>query len=76
MSIEHTEIESLLKKAFKDAILHLTDTHGDQDHYSVHVISRDFVGKSRVEQHKMVFDALQGAMKKDLHALSVKTSLP
>ncbi|HQS84251.1 MAG: BolA family transcriptional regulator [Alphaproteobacteria bacterium 16-39-46] len=76
MPIEHTEIEKLLQKAFKDATIHLTDTHGDQDHYSVHVISRDFAGKSRVEQHKMVFDALQGLMKQDLHALSVKTSLP
>ncbi|MBS0185914.1 MAG: BolA family transcriptional regulator [Proteobacteria bacterium] len=74
MPIQHSEIDRLLRQAFPTATIYLQDTHGDQDHYSVHVISKEFLGKSRVEQHKMVYEALQGCMKQELHALSIKTS--
>ncbi len=76
MPLNPNELELLLRSAFLDATISIEDTHGDQDHYAVHVTSRDFLGKSRVMQHKMVFDALQGRMKQELHALSIKTSIP
>lgn len=76
MAIESQKIKDLLTSSFPEATIHLVDTMRDQDHYSLHIISNDFVGKSRVEQHKMVLKALEGPLKQDLHALSIKTSIP
>lgn len=76
MAIHYTEIETLLRTAFPDAQIQIQDTMGDGDHYAVQVISSSFFGKSRIAQHKMVYDALEGRMKDVLHALSIKTSLP
>lgn len=67
------EIESLVKKALPDAEIKLVDTAGDNDHYSIAVTSAQFTGKSRVQQHKMVMDALGGNMGTKLHALAITT---
>lgn len=67
-------IEDYIRTAFPDAEIELVDTAGDQDHYSLTVKSKAFSGKSRIEQHKMVYAALQGSMTTTLHALQVKTA--
>lgn len=67
------QITSYIRDAFPDATVELVDLAGDQDHYSVTVASSAFQGKSRVQQHKMVYDALKGHMSTTLHALQVKT---
>lgn len=76
MAIQQAEIETLLHKSFPDAHIRVQDTVGDEDHYMVHIVSKAFLGKSRIVQHKMVYDALEGRMKDVLHALSIKTSIP
>ncbi len=76
MPMHAHEIEALLGAAFPNGKIELTDLAGDNDHYSVIVTSEQFRGKSRVIQHKMVFNALNGAMDSTLHALQVKTQLP
>jgi stress-induced morphogen len=67
------KLYSLLKEAFSDAEIILQDLAGDGDHYAVTVKSAAFKGMTRVQQHKMVYDALQGAMAAELHALAIKT---
>jgi stress-induced morphogen len=75
MALAKDKLESLLKEAFSDAEIIIQDLAGDGDHYSVTVKSAGFKGKNRVEQHKMVYDALKGAMAAELHALAIKTEL-
>jgi len=75
MGMTAQEIQSLVKAALPDAVIELQDLAGDNDHYSITVASAQFVGKSRVAQHKMVFDALGGGMGTKLHALSVTTKI-
>ncbi len=70
------DIERLIKDALPDAIVTVEDLAGDGDHYAARVISAAFVGKTRVQQHKMVYDALQGRMGGELHALALQTSPP
>jgi stress-induced morphogen len=70
------EIERLIKAAFPDAQVTITDLAGDGDHFAAHVIAREFAGKTRVQQHKMVYDALQGRMGGALHALALTTAAP
>ncbi len=77
MAISASEISDLIKKSFPNSKVEVTDLAGDGNHYSAKVISEDFSGKTRVEQHKMVYKALEGAMDgKDgiLHALALQTS--
>lgn len=69
-------IKSYISEAFPDAQITLIDTAGDQDHYDLTVISGAFSGKSRVEQHKMVYAALKGHMATTLHALKLTTKSP
>lgn len=76
MPMDAMEIKQHIQSAFPDATVQLVDLAGDNDHFQVTVLSGEFRGKSRVQQHKMVFDALQGSMKDRLHALSIKTGLP
>ena len=59
--------------AFPDATLELKDTMGDNNHFEEKIISKNFVGKSKIEQHKQVYDSLKGKMGKELHALMLKT---
>mgnify|MGYP001558732976 CR=1 FL=1 len=67
------EIETLVKTAIPDAEITLIDTAGDSDHYSITVSSKLFSGKTRVQQHKMIMDALGKNMGGRLHALSITT---
>ena len=71
-----TDIERLIKERFPDALVSIDDLAGDGDHYAATVVSEAFRGKSRVEQHKMVYDALGGQVGADLHALALKTQVP
>ena len=70
------DIERLIKDALPDAQITIRDLAGDGDHYAAEVISAAFRGKTRVQQHKMVYDALQGRMGGELHALALQTSAP
>lgn len=76
MAIDGIEIERLLKQAFPDGQVVVVDLRGDGDHYGARVTSGAFVGKSRIQQHKMVYDALQGQMGGALHALALETAVP
>ena len=73
MAMAATEIEKLIKEAFPDADVTITDLAGDNDHYAAMVTSSAFKGKTRVQQHQMVYAALQGRMGGVLHALSLQT---
>ncbi len=75
MPMQALEIESLVKKALPDAEITLVDTAGDGDHYSITVSSKSFSGKNRVQQHRMVMDALGGDMGTKLHALAITTKI-
>jgi|TARA_B100000780_G_scaffold62610_1_gene40674 stress-induced morphogen len=75
MPMEQIEIEKLIKASLPDAEVEIIDLAGDNNHFSAHVISSAFEGKSRIQQHKMVYDALGDKMGGILHALSVKTSI-
>ena len=70
------DIEKMIKAAFPDAVVEIRDLAGDGDHYAASVISEAFRGKSRVQQHQMVYDALGGKMGGELHALALQTSVP
>ena len=76
MAMAAEEIERLIKERFPDATIEIEDLAGDGDHYSASVVSEAFRGKSRVQQHQMVYEALQGNMGGILHALALKTSAP
>ena len=76
MAIEATELERLIKETLPDAQVTITDLAGDGDHYAANVISEAFRGKSRVQQHQMVYEALKGNMGDVLHALALQTSAP
>jgi len=70
------EIERLIKTNLPDARVTIQDLRGDGDHYAAHVVSAEFKGKSRVQQHQMVYQALRGNMGEALHALALQTSVP
>ena len=70
------EITDLIIKSIPDAIVTIEDLRGDGDHYAAYVTSEAFRGKSRVQQHQLVYQALQGAMGGQLHALALHTSIP
>ena len=75
MAVAQDKLYSLLKGSFADAEVIIQDLAGDGDHYAVTVKSHAFKGMTRVQQHKMVYDALQGAMAAELHALAIKTDV-
>ena len=76
MPMNANEIEGLIKAKIPDAKVEIKDLAGDGDHYAAHVVSASFKGKTRVVQHKMVYDALEGRMGGVLHALALTTSAP
>lgn len=76
MAMPAHEIEALIRAAFPDAEVEITDLAGDGDHYAARVVSAAFAGKSRVAQHQMVYRALGGRMGGELHALQLTTALP
>ena len=76
MPMDSGEIERMIKEAIPDAEVNIRDLAGDGDHYAAEVVSESFRGKSRVQQHQMVYEALQGNMGGVLHALALQTSVP
>jgi stress-induced morphogen len=76
MAMAGPDIERLIKQAFPDAQVIVVDLAGDGDHYGARVTSAAFVGKSRIQQHQMVYNALQGHMGGALHALALETATP
>ncbi|MGB0670930.1 MAG: BolA family protein [Rhodospirillales bacterium] len=76
MAMEATEIEALIKESIPDAKVTIEDLRGDGDHYAALVESSVFKGKSRVQQHQLVYAALKGRMGNELHALALQTAVP
>ena len=76
MAMDAAQIEQLIKEALPDAEIRIEDLRGDGDHYAAYVRSASFAGKSRVQQHQLVFAALRGRMGGELHALALQTSAP
>jgi len=76
MPMVASEIERLIREDIPDAVVTIQDLRGDGDHYAAHVVSSQFAGKSRVQQHQMVYAALKGNMGDALHALALQTSTP
>ncbi|MFN3399801.1 MAG: BolA family protein [Ferrovibrio sp.] len=76
MAMDASEIESMIKEALPDAQVRIDDLRGDGDHYAATVISTAFAGKTRVQQHQMVYAALKGRMGGQLHALQLTTQTP
>jgi stress-induced morphogen len=76
MAMPVNEIEAMIKAALPDAQISIEDLAGDGDHYAATVVSELFRGKSRVQQHQIIYAALRGKMGGDLHALALQTSAP
>jgi len=76
MAMAAADIERLIKASIPDAQVTIQDLAGDGDHYAATVISEAFRGKTRVAQHKLVYDALKGEMGGALHALALQTATP
>lgn len=76
MAMKAAEIEAMIKEELPDAAVTIRDLAGDGDHYAAEIVSPAFTGKSRVQQHQMVYKALRGKMGGDLHALALQTSAP
>jgi stress-induced morphogen len=76
MPLTAHELHHLIKDALPDADIRIRDLAGDGDHYAATVTSAAFIGKSRVQQHQMVYQALQGKMGETLHALALQTAVP
>ncbi|MEO1020497.1 MAG: BolA family transcriptional regulator [Pseudomonadota bacterium] len=76
MAMAADEIEALVREAMPDAEVSIEDLAGDGNHYRAVIVSAEFAGKSRVQQHQMVYKALGGRMGGELHALALQTSAP
>ena len=76
MPMDAREIEQLIKTRIPDAAVTIRDLAGDGDHYAATVIAESFRGKSRVQQHQLVYEALKGRMGGALHALAFQTGVP
>ncbi|HEU4810236.1 MAG TPA: BolA family transcriptional regulator [Sphingomicrobium sp.] len=76
MAMSASEIEGLIKASIPDAEVEIVDLAGDGDHYSAKVLSRTFIGLTRVQQHQRVYAALRGRMGGELHALQLTTAAP
>lgn len=74
MAMDAPSIERMIKEALPDAKVRIDDLRGDGDHYAAHVTSAAFKGLSRVQQHQLVYQALQGRMGNELHALALQTA--
>ena len=76
MTMISNEIEELILKSFPNAKITIDDLRGDGDHYAAQVVTEEFRGKSRVQQHQMIYNAMGGRVGKELHALALNTSAP
>ena len=73
MPLSKEDLEKYIKNSIPDSNIIIEDLRGDGDHYSATVISKSFEGKTKIEQHNMVYDSLEGKMGNELHALMLKT---
>ena len=73
MAMDKNEIQKLIKEAIPDAVIAIQDIAGDENHYSATIKSKIFKGKSKIEQHKIVYNSLKGKMGNELHALAIST---
>ena len=73
MGLKLEEIKSLIKESIPDAEINIEDLAGDENHYTATIKSKAFTGKSKIDQHKLVYKALKGKMGNELHALSINT---
>ncbi len=76
MPMSAGEIEQLIRESIPDAVVSIEDLAGDGDHYAANVVSESFRGRSRVQQHQIVYAALRGRMGQELHALALQTAAP
>lgn len=76
MAMDAPTIEQMIKTGIPDARVEISDLRGDGEHYSALIIAESFRGKTRVQQHQMVYQALQGKMGTELHALAIQTGVP
>jgi len=76
MAMDADHIKSLIESNIDGAVVTITDLRGDGDHYAAHIIAPAFKGIPRVKQHKLVYNALEGKMGNELHALAVQTAAP
>ena len=76
MTMTSNEIEELILKSFPNAKITIDDLRGDCDHYAAQVVTEEFRGKSRVQQHQMIYNAMGGRVGRELHALALNTSAP
>ena len=76
MAMTAAEIERMIREALPDAVVRIDDLRGDGDHYAAHIVSAAFKGKTRVQQHQMVYQALRGRMGNELHAMALQTAGP
>lgn len=76
MAVDGNTLQNMLAQAFPNADIRIDDIRGDGEHYAANITTKDFIGKSRVQQHQMVYAALNGLMKDELHALQINTSVP
>ena len=76
MAMDAQEIEDLIRAGIPDAAVKISDLRGDGDHYAAYVESAAFAGKTRVQQHQMVYKALEGKIGDHLHALAIQTAVP
>jgi stress-induced morphogen len=76
MPMDAKTLEDLIRAGIPDAEIRIEDLRGDGDHYAAYVVSPSFAGKSRVQQHQMVYAALGDKMGGELHALAIQTSVP
>ncbi len=74
MAMDPQTIEQMIKDALPDAQVRIDDLRGDGDHYAAYVVSSAFKGLTRIQQHQLVYKALQGRMGNELHALAVQTA--
>ena len=73
MALPIEEIKKLIISSIPDATIEIKDLMGDSNHYSAKISSKMFIGKSKIEQHKLVYNSLKGKMGNELHALAIKT---
>ena len=76
MAMSADTIKTMIEDTIPDAEVRIEDLRGDGDHYAAYITAPAFKGKTRVQQHQMVYSALQGKMGNELHALAIQTSAP
>ena len=76
MALTAPEIKEMILEILPDADVQVQDMRGDGSQFAANVISKDFIGKNRVQQHQMVYKAMKGKVGAELHALSLQTSAP